>query len=261
MHIQKVFEKLREEKLLINMKKCSFVKKELVYLGFVISVEGLKMDLEKVKAILEWPSPKSAMEVRSFHGLASFNRKFIKGFSGICGPLTETMRGDKKVKWTTGADKSFTLLKEKVTEQPILALPDFNKVFQVDCDASGTAIGTVLSQEGRPVAYFSENFNDAKRKYSVYDQEFYAIVQALKKWRHYLLPKEFVLYTDHQALQYLNSQGKLNQRHLKWVEFLQSYTFVLKHRSRKSNRVADALSRRHLLLTWMQIEVVGSRNS
>ena len=96
-----------------------------------------------------------------------------------------------------------------------------------------------------------------KRKYFVYDKKIYDIVQALKKWRHYLLPKEFILYTDHQALQYLNSQGKLNQRHLKWVEFLQSYTFFLKHRSGKSNRVVDALSIRHLLLTQMQIEVVG----
>ena len=88
-------------------------------------------------------------------------------------------------------------------------------MFQVDCDASGTTIGAILSQEGRLVAYFSENLNDAKRKYFVYNQEFYAIVQELKKWRHYLLPKEFFLYTNHQALQYLNSQGKLNQRHLK----------------------------------------------
>ena len=77
-----------------------------------------------------------------------------------------------------------------------------------------------MSQEVRHVAYFNEKLNDAKRKYYVYDQEFYAIVQALKKWRHYLLHKEFYLYIDNQALQYLNNQGKLNQRHLKWVEFL-----------------------------------------
>ena len=90
-------------------------------------------------------------------------------------------------------------MKEKVIEKPILALPNFNKMFQVDRDANGTTIGAILSQEGRPIAYFSEKLNDAKRKYYVYDQEFYAIVQALKKWRHYLLRKEFFLYTDHQA--------------------------------------------------------------
>ena len=84
-------------------------------------------------------------------------------------------------------------------------------MFQVDCDASGTAIGVVMSQEDRHVAYFSEKLNDAKIKYFAYDQEFYVIVQALKKWRHYLMPKEFVLYTGHKALQYLRSQHKLNQ--------------------------------------------------
>ena len=96
MHIHKVLEKLRGEKLLINLKKCSFVKKDLIYLGFVVLVEGLKMDPEKVKAILEWPTPRSAIEVRSFYGLTSFYIKLIKGYSSICGPLTETMRGDRK---------------------------------------------------------------------------------------------------------------------------------------------------------------------
>lgn len=95
MCICKVFDKLREEKLLINLKKCSFVK-EFVYLGFVLLVEGLKMDLEKMKAILKWPNPRSATKVKAFHGLTSFYRKFIRGFSSICGPLTEKMRGDRK---------------------------------------------------------------------------------------------------------------------------------------------------------------------
>ena len=118
-----------------------------------------------MKVILEWPTLRSATEVRSFHGPASFYRKFMKGFSGICGPFTEKMRRDRKeFKWTTRADKSFNLLKEKVPEQPNLALPNFNKVFKVDCDASGTAIGAILSQEGGLVAYFSEKLNDAKRK-------------------------------------------------------------------------------------------------
>ena len=149
------------------------------------------MDPKKVKAIVEWPTPKSMTEVRYFHGLDSFYIKFIKGFSSIFGHLTKAMRGDiKEFQLSTGVDKSLILLKQKVTEYPILALPDFNKVFQVDYDASGTKIGAVLSQEDRPVDYFSEKLNGGIFFY-FYDQEFYAIVQALKKWRHYLLPKEF----------------------------------------------------------------------
>ena len=112
MHIHKVLEKLRGEKLLINLKICGFVKKEVVYLRFVVSTEGLKMDPKKVKAILEWPTPRSAAKVRSFHGLASFYRNFIIGFSSSCGSLTEIIRGDRKeFKWTVGEDKSFNLLK------------------------------------------------------------------------------------------------------------------------------------------------------
>ena len=90
----------------------------------------------------------------------------------------------------------------------------------------------------------------------MYDQEFYAIVQALKKWRHYLIPKELLLYTDHKYLQYLGSQHKLNQRHMKWVEYLQSFTFVIKHKSGVTNKVVDALIRRHSLLTEMIVEVL-----
>jgi hypothetical protein len=99
-------------------------------------------------------------------------------------------------------------LKEKIAEQPILVLPDFGKMFQVRCDASEVAIGAVLSQDNRHVAYFSEKLNDAKRKYSTYDKEFYAIIQFLKKWRHYLVSKEFVLYRDNQALQFITRQEK-----------------------------------------------------
>ena len=110
--ICKVFDKLREEKMPINLKKCSFVKDDLVSLGFIVSIKGIKMDPKKVKTILEWPTPRSAIEVRYFHGLTSFYRKFIRGFSSICGPLTETMRGDrKKFKGTIEVDKSFLLLK------------------------------------------------------------------------------------------------------------------------------------------------------
>ena len=115
-------------------------------------------------------------------GLASFYRKFIRNFSLVCNAMTETMRGDKKVfKWTHGTDNNFETLKQKVVELPILALPDFNKVFQVECNASGSAIGDVLSQEGKPIYFFSENLNDAKKNYYVYDQEFYAFCSSIEE--------------------------------------------------------------------------------
>jgi len=181
-HLNYVLRKFYQEKLLSNLKKCSFFKEQLVYLGFFISADGLKMDLEKVKAITEWPSPRNMFEVRSFHGLASFYRKFIRNFSKINAPIIDTIKKDRQpFKWTAEGEENFQLLKKKVTEKPVLVLPDFNKPFQVKCDASGEAIGVVLSQDDRPVAYFSEKLNDTKKKYSSYDKEFYAVVWALKK--------------------------------------------------------------------------------
>ena len=170
-------------------------------MGFVISANELKMDPEKVEVIKNWPSPRNVFEVRSFHGLASFYRKFIRNFSGISAAMMDTVKKrHKSSHWTTEAKKSFNLLKWKITEQPVFVLPNFAKVFQVKCDASGYAIGAVLSQEDRRVAYYSEKLDDAKLKYSTYDKEFYDIIQALKKWRHYLIPKEFVLHSDNHAL-------------------------------------------------------------
>jgi iron uptake system EfeUOB component EfeO/EfeM len=155
----------------------------------VISSNELKMDPKKVKEMKEWPSPKSVFEVRSFHGLASFYKKFIRDFSGICAPMMDTVKKKhKSFKWIEEVERRFNILKGKITEQPILVLPNFEKTFQVRCDASEVAIGSILSQDNRPISYFSEKLNETKRKYSAYDKEFYAIIQALKQWRHYLLP-------------------------------------------------------------------------
>jgi hypothetical protein len=189
-HLAVVMRKLQQEKLLINMRKSSFMKRELIYFGFVISENELKMDPSKVEVIKNWPSPRNVFEVRSFHGLASFYRKFIRNFSGISATMMDTFKKRHKYfHWTEEVEKRFNLLKQKITEQPVLVLPDFAKIFQVKCDASGFAIGAVLSQEDRPITYFSEKLDEAKVKYSTYDKEFYAIIQVLKKWRHYLMPK------------------------------------------------------------------------
>jgi hypothetical protein len=234
------------------------MKIELIYLGFIISENELRMDPDKMQVIKNWPSPKNIFEVRSFHGLASFYRKFIRNFSGISTAMMDTVKKrHKSFHWTEEAEKIFNLLKRKITEQPVLVLPDFHKTFKVKCDASGFAIGAVLSQEDRPIAYFSEKLNEAKVKYSMYDKEFYDIIQALKKWRHYLIPKEFVLYSDNHALQFVTQQEKLNQKHVKWVEYMHNFTFVIKHISGTTNKVADALRRKCLLLQEFKVKMLG----
>ena len=133
--------------------------------------------------------------------------------------------------------RKLPLLKRKLTEAPILALPNFDQIFELNRDASGVEIGGVLSQEGQPIAFFSEKLNETKLRYSTYEKEFYAIVQAIKHWSYYLTYKEFILHTDHEALKYLNSQSNVNKRHAKWVSFLQQFTFSLKHQSGILNKV------------------------
>jgi hypothetical protein len=224
----------------------------------VISSNELKMDLKKVRAIKEWPLPRSMFEVRIFHGLASFYRNFIRDFNGICAPMMDTVKTmHQSFKWAEEAKRSFNIMKKKITERPILVLPNFEKTFQVRCDTSGVAIGAVLSQDNRLVSYFSEILNENNRKFSTYDKEFYAIIQALKKWRDYLVPREFVLYRNNQDLQFITRQEKLNQRHAKRIEFMQNFTFVIKHIVGNDNKVFDALSRRCLILQEFQVKTLG----
>jgi hypothetical protein len=216
------------------------------------------MDPEKVKVIKEWPSPRNIFEVRSFHGLDNFYRKFIQNFSGISAPMMDIVKKRHKSFHSTEEEEKISkLLKEKITGKLVLVLLDFSKKFQVRCDASGFTVGAVLSQDNRPIAYFSEKLNEAKMKYSTYDKEFFAIIQALKKWRHYLVPKEFVLYNDNHSLQFITRWEKLNQKHTKWVEFMQHFTFIIKHISRTANKVVDVLSRKCLILQEFHVKTLG----
>ena len=166
----------------------------------------------------------------------------------------------KSFHWIEEAEKSFNLLKKKIIEQPILVLPDFSKTFQVRCDVSGFSIRVVLSQDNRPVAYFSKKLNEAKIKYSTYDKEFYTVIQVLKKWRHYLVPKDIILYNDNHALQFMTQQEKLNQKHAKWVKYMQNFTFAIKHISGTANKVVDALSRKCLLMQEFRVKTLGFDN-
>uniref|UniRef100_A0A2N9E3T4 Integrase zinc-binding domain-containing protein n=1 Tax=Fagus sylvatica TaxID=28930 RepID=A0A2N9E3T4_FAGSY len=192
---------------------------------------SIEVDEEKVKAIKEWPTPKSITEVRSFHGLASFYRRFVKDFSTLAAPLTEVIKKNVGFHWGADQENAFATIKERLCSAPVLALPNFNKAFEIECDASGIGIGAVLMQVRRPIAFFSEKLSGASLKYPTYDKELYALVRALETWQHYLWPREFVIHTDHESLKHLKGQGK-------------------------ENIVADALSRRYVLFTSMSAKML-----
>ena len=255
-HLQAVCAKLQSEQLVANVNKCAFLRSSISFLGFVISAVGIAVDPGKTAAIRDSPIPTSQFKVRSFHGLAQFYRRFVKNFSSLVAPLTDLLK-ESQFAWSAPADQAFQRIKIAVLSAPVLRLPDFDKLFDVATDASSSGIRAVLSQDLHPVSYFSEKLSDPKSRYTNYDRELYAVVQALKYWRHYLLHREFTLYSDHEALCFLHSQKKLSAKHGRWVETLQDYNFSLRHRPGSENRVADALSRRAHTLQISQAIITG----
>jgi hypothetical protein len=178
----------------------------------------------------------------------------------IASPLTEIVKKAVGFNWGEEQENAFSLLKSKLISAPLLSLPYFNKAFEIECDASGIGIGAVLTQEKRPIAYFSEKLNGATLNYPTYDKELYAVVRALETWQHYLWPREFVIQTDHQSLKHLKGQGKLNRIHAKWVEFIETFPYVIKYKQGQENEVADALSRRYVLLNTLNTKLLGFEN-
>ncbi|KAL6323039.1 hypothetical protein AAG906_023657 [Vitis piasezkii] len=194
----------RKDKLFSNLKKCTFCTDKLMFLGFVVSAQRIQVDEEKIYTIQDWSSPTSVGHVRSFHGLTSFYRRFMKDLSSITAPFTKVIKKNIGFKWGDKQEKAFQLIKEKLTHAPLLALPDFTKTFEIECDASG----------GRPISYFNEKLSGAALNYPTYDKELYALVQTLETWKHHLSPKKFVIHTDHESLKHLKGQHKLNRRHV-----------------------------------------------
>eukprot|EP00253_Pinus_taeda_P006753 PITA_06753 len=243
-HLRKVLQTLREHQLYAKFSKCDFFKEEIQYLGHVITKEGIAVDPEKIKAIMDWPVPKDVADVRSFMGLAGYYRRFVEGFSKVAFPITSLQKKGKTFHWTPNCQKSFEQLKQLLTTAPILRIADPDKDYVVCTDASKEGVGGVLMQEGKVVTYESRKLKEHEQKYSAYDLELTAVIHALKMWRHYLVGRKFLLLTDHHSLTNYFSQPTLNARQARWADFLSGFDFEIKHLQGKENRVADALSRK-----------------
>lgn len=248
--IKWVLQKLRDWQLFASIKKCAWLQQEVDFLGHRVSRDGLAVMKEKVQAIVEWPPLVNIKDVRSFLGLAGYYRKFVQGFSQLALPLTNLTQSGVTFRWGKEEEDAFNALKTALTNAPILMRPNLSKSFQVTTDASGFAVGAILSQEDenalqRPIAFLSRKMSAAERRYAVHEQELLAVVTALKEWRHLLHGQiGVVVITDHMSLRYLNSQPFLSNRQARWVEFLQQFDLVIKFRAGKENEAADALSRR-----------------
>ncbi|KAG2390376.1 uncharacterized protein HKW66_Vig0222180 [Vigna angularis] len=221
-HLRTVLSVLREKELYAKRSKCQFWMKEIQFLGHVVSAGGIAVDPAKVKAVLDWESPRSVTEVRSFVGLAGYYRRFIEGFSKIVAPLTYLTRKDQPFAWTDRCEESFQELKKKLTSAPVLVIPDTAKPFEVYCDASYQGLGCVLMQERKVVAYASRQLKIHEKNYPTHDLELAAVVFALKIWRHHLYGKD--------------------------------YEFELLYHPGKANVVADALSRKSVHVSAMMVK-------
>ncbi|KAK1680543.1 hypothetical protein QYE76_041391 [Lolium multiflorum] len=202
-HIRHVLQVLRDNQLYGNLEKCTFCKDKVIFLGYVVSKHGVEVDVSKIEAIQNWPTPMNVSQVRSFHGLAGFYRRFVPNFSTIAAPLNDLTKKGVVFEWGAAQDHAFDELKRLLTSAPLLALPDFNKQFEIECDASGIGIGGVLMQEGRPIAYFSEKLSGAKLNYPIYDKELYALIRVLEESHagglmgHFGREKTLLMLADH----------------------------------------------------------------
>jgi hypothetical protein len=211
-HLRIVLTRLREHRLYAKFSKCEFWLKTVPFLGHVLSENGISVDPSKVQEVMDWKSPTSVHEVRSFLGLAGYYRRFIPDFSKIAKPMTSLLQKDHKFVWTEECEAAFCTLRKLLTTAPVLAQPDIEKSFDVFCDASKNGLGCVLMQNGRVIAYASRQLRKHEVNYPTHNLELAAVVHALKIWRHYLLGNVCNLFTDHKSLKYIFTQSELNMR-------------------------------------------------
>ena len=246
-HLRHAFDRLSRAKLYARLHKCEFFKDKVDYLGFEVGRDGIRTSPEKVRAILDWPRPQSTHDVSSFLVLASYYRKFIRGFSQLAKPLTELTKEKVGLKWDKQEEQSFLALKAAMATAPVLRLPDFERQFVVTTDASDVAIGAILEQDFgsglQPIAFSSRKLNPTEIRYSAYERELLGIVWAIGQWKHYFQgPYPIIIQTDHAPLRQFPSQTSVNSRVWRWLAVLQGYNVDIRHIPGKKNP-ADSLSR------------------
>ena len=242
-----IFTRLAKAKLKLKPKKCCLFQSEITYLGHVVAEKGVSTDPQKTCRVRDWPTPCNLKEVRSFIGLCSYYRRFIKDFACIASPLHKLTQKDVGFKWTRECETAFSMLKDRLTSAPVLAFPDFSLPFILDTDASGDGIGGVLSQvqdgQERVIGYASRKLSKSEQNYSVTKRELLAVVHFIKHYKHYLYGKKFMLRTDHGSLRWLYNFKDVQGQLARWLETLSSFDFDIHHRPGHQHKNADALSR------------------
>lgn len=247
-HLLEVASNLRKAGLTINVGKSHFGLSNVKYLGYVVGHGTLSVDPDKVKAVREYPVPKSARHVKIFLGMSGWYQRFLANYACLTFHLTELLSTKKAFNWNELAQAAFECVKVKLTTAPCLINPNYNKPFIVQCDACRYGTGGLLAQmdengDERPIAFTSKKLNKAQRNYTVTEQECLAVVRAIQKYRPYIEGQEFKVVTDHASLKWLMRQKDLSGRLARWAVKLQGYTFTIEHRKGRDNVVADALSR------------------
>ena len=241
-----VLQSLEKNQLYCKPSKCQFGATEILFLGHRVSGFSIGPDSEKVKAVADWPVPRSVSDVRKFLGFANYFRRFIDHYSSISRSLEEATGKNTRFVWNESRQHAFEQLKKALMQAPVLSLANVDQPFRIHTDASDFAVAGVLLQEVNscwcPVAYASRSLSPAERNYTASERETVAVIYALQTWRMYLF-KHFDLFTDNMGVVYLRTKPNLTRREARWVELLADYDFTCHHQSGKTN-VADALSRR-----------------
>ena len=221
-HLRNVFTLLENAGLKINLEKCDFFKTKLAFLGHIITVEGITPDPAKIEKVRHYSIPQDKTNVRAFLGLASYYRRFVKGFATIAKPLHNLTKRNVSFEWKHEHQLAFDMLKEQLISAPIMTYPDFSKKFILATDASDWGIGAVLSQkdEGNlehPIAYASRLLSAPEQNYTTVERECLAIIWAVRHFKHYLHGPKFDLYTDNSALTWLKNRSQPKGRVARWI--------------------------------------------